>query len=68
MELFLWVFCDPTITKDEAGVRTELWMLFLHFHSWFGGRNIDDCPRTWAIFFQDLVIWLLLMLDSVIDF
>ena len=63
-------FCDPSITKDKAGVRTPLRMLFLHLRSWYnGGGTIDGCPGVWLNYFcQDLVLWWLLMSGSVVDF
>ena len=44
--LFCGVFFrDPSITKDDAGVRTALQKLFLCLYSWYnGGKFIDDCP------------------------
>ena len=40
-------FRDPSITKDEAGVRTALQMVFLHLRSWYSGDGTtDECPRA----------------------
>ena len=63
-------FRDPSITKNKAGVRTALRNFFLCLYSWYNGDEfIDDCPRARLNHFcQDLVLLLLLMLGSVIDF
>ena len=69
--LFCGVFFrDPSITKDDAGVRTALQKLFLCLHSWYNGSEfIGDCPCAWLNHFcQDLALWLLLMSASVIEF
>jgi len=64
-------FRDPTITKDEVGARRAVRGLFLRLHGWFDGGRLGtmDCPNARLNYLcQDLVLWLLLMVGSCIDY
>ena len=62
---------DPTITRDGAGVRVAVRRLFLRLHAWFDGGRLGtmDCPYARLNYLcQDLVLWLLLMVGSFLDY
>ena len=62
---------DSTITRDEAGVRVAVHGIFLQLHAWFNGRELGtmDCSGARLNYLcQDLIVWLLFMTGSVLDY
>jgi hypothetical protein len=62
---------DPTIPRDEAGARRAVRGLFLRLHAWYDGGRLGtmDCPNARVNYLcQDLVLWMVLMVGSVLDY